>query len=273
MQNNLNPLITLCSDYGRESHYLYVLKKQLLKQIPQASVEIVNVDIESFDIQSAAYILHCAIAHSNVNTIHLVLIGEHFASPSHIKNLNHWLSFECHNQFIICPDNGFITLFQNYLDVNTCRRFQAQDEDIPAYVQAIKKVVSLGYNENFGELCTNYKVERTLNPYQEGSNQIGGYIIRMDKFGIGISNIPFNMHHNFKKGRNTRLRINNNIKINKIINNFGELSQHDEGAGFAMFNQFGYLEVGIFNGAIEHGQSAAQLWGLNIGDKIIIEYY
>ena len=197
-------------------------------------------------------------------------IGEHLAPKKWINTHAHWLVFECMEQYVICPDNGFYTLLSYYLQVGSCRRVNMGSQVLTHTIEIVNMLIKNGFNEQLGSICTDYEVAKTLRAYVDESN-LQGYLVYIDHYGVCISNIDRDTYLQKINGRNARVVIGNRIRIPKISKNYGDVPE--KGMGYAMFNTDGYLEAGIFNGAPEHGQSAKQLWGLSIGEKLIVEFY
>ena len=112
------PIVTLTTDLGYRDPYLAIVKACLLQKVNNVQIIDLSCDIKDNNISDAAFILKNSISFFPENSIHLV--GVKFITGSVAINTNNsnnqsidnsrYLVTKYKNQFVICPDNGLITL-------------------------------------------------------------------------------------------------------------------------------------------------------------------
>jgi S-adenosylmethionine hydrolase len=116
--------------------------------------------------------------------------------------------------------------------------------------------------EQLGQTAANIKTLQTLHPVLI-DNTLRGNIIYTDRYGNAMTNIRKDYFNQVKNGRKFSMNIMKYERISKISSSYSDVP---EGEKVCIFNAAGYLEIAINKG------KASELFGLNLGDYIQIEF-
>jgi S-adenosyl-L-methionine hydrolase (adenosine-forming) len=256
-------VVTFTSDMGYNDFVAGAIKGLLLQKIPNANIIDLNHNIERQNIAQAAYIASNAIFYYPKNSFHIILVGL-FNEPAY-RTL---LAYSNH-QFIICPDNGVLTLllkqqkpdwvvslpkFTNF--TNYTMQFGAQ----AAY--ALLNIINNTPYAKFGTSITTY-IEKIALPPVVANNYVEGQILFIDKFENVIVNITKELFEEKIANKPFSIIMKNVTEINKISAHYGEVPPGDP---VAIFNMAGYLEIGINQGNAS-GLFGLQAYGNKGGDN------
>ncbi|HRD38823.1 MAG TPA: SAM-dependent chlorinase/fluorinase, partial [Bacteroidia bacterium] len=108
------PIVTLTTDLGYRDPYLAIVKAGLLQKVREVKIIDLSCDIKDNNISDAAFILKNSIDYFPEGTIHLVGVkfitgGKTLGAQQNIDNTR-YLVTQYKKQFVVCPDNGLITL-------------------------------------------------------------------------------------------------------------------------------------------------------------------
>ena len=107
-------IVTLTTDLGYRDHYLAIVKAKLFSQEPNLNVIDLSCEIKDNPTSNAAYIIRNSLPHFPDGTIHLVAVKWIIDKSDLNKNItidnSRFLITKYLNQYIICPDNGLLTL-------------------------------------------------------------------------------------------------------------------------------------------------------------------
>ena len=112
------PVLTLSTDIGQSDYITGAIKGQLITAMPSCTIADITHQLSPNNYQQAAYICKNAFKYFPQQTFHIVIINFFERSPKHI------LFAEYNNQYIICPDNGILTMIagekpKNIFAINT----------------------------------------------------------------------------------------------------------------------------------------------------------
>ena len=97
-------LLTLTSDIGDQDYLVGAAKAQLLQINPGFSIVDISHNIPPFNFPHAAYVCRSAIKNFPEYTYHIILVNLFENKPRQLL-----LAFH-DNQYILCADNGLITM-------------------------------------------------------------------------------------------------------------------------------------------------------------------
>jgi hypothetical protein len=250
-------IITFTSDYGYKNHYIAAVKSQVLKTLPQQVIVDISHHVHKNDISHGAYILSRVFREFPEKTIHLVAVSSSGAKNNHVLVL-----LEGH--IFIGPDNGIISLIskknpetvQKIIPDGVCT-FPAKDLYMPTAVQLIEgKPI-----DQIGQQADDYKKLLDREP-RYTKESISGHVIFVDDYG--------NLHTNIRKEDYEKLSGGRAFVLSFGREQFTKLSQtYDDTEGgdcFALFNSYGFLEIGISMG------NAKQLLGLDYDSPVSITF-
>ena len=246
------PLLTLTSDIGSPDYLVGAVKAQLLQLNPDFQIIDISHNIPPFNYPQAAYVCQSAIKNFPDFTYHLILVNLFEKKPEQLL-----LAFH-NNQYIICADNGLLTMIlEETPEIVIGIPLEKTAIKNTTYLSSIMgKVVNQLVNGesimNIGNSDVKYLEKRHLRPVLD-NNSIEGQIIFIDSFENVIVNITHEQFEEQRKGRSFRIVFTRNEMIDRISESYADVP---EGEKLALFNSAGYLEIAINKG------NAAGLFGL-----------
>jgi S-adenosyl-L-methionine hydrolase (adenosine-forming) len=234
-------IITLTTDIGSGDFITGAIKGQLLSLQATISVADITHQLSPHNYPQAAYICSSAFRFYPVNTLHIILINL-FDAP-----LKHMLVAKHNNQYIICPDNGMLTMITGQkpahvkaIPVNNTNTLQCTQ----SLANAIAQVIDTGSYDKLGndidEIEEKYPLRSTIGP-----NWIEGQIIFIDTFENVVINITRDEFEEQRKGRGFNIQFTRKETIESIKSNYASVPP---GEKMAWFNSAGYLEIAINKG-------------------------
>lgn len=250
------PIITLTSDYGYTDHYIAAVKAKLLSFNAQINIVDITHSIDKHDIAHAAFVLKNVYHEFPTGTVHLIDV-------SSVNTFDEHLLVQASEHFLMAPNNGVLSLILNGYS-KEIYRIETSPTTFP-----VKDM----YAEIAVKLAEGTPPERLAKPFGEFNellnrearytkSAINGHIIYIDGYGNLHTNIyrqEFNLLH---KDRSYVVSFGRE-KLRKINYSYDEA---DGGDCFALFNVYGYLEIGINKG------SAKQLLGLGYDSPVTITF-
>lgn len=246
------PLLTLTSDIGSPDYLVGAVKAQLLQLNPDFQIIDISHNIPPFNYPQAAYVCQSAIKNFPDFTYHLILVNLFEKKPEQLL-----LAFH-NNQYIICADNGLLTMIlEETPEIVIGIPLEKTAIKNTTYLSSIMgKVVNQLVNGesimSIGNSDVKYLEKRHLRPVLD-NNSIEGQIIFIDSFENVIVNITHEQFEEQRKGRSFRIVFTRNEMIDRISESYADVP---EGEKLALFNSAGYLEIAINKG------NAAGLFGL-----------
>ncbi|HAP01502.1 MAG TPA: hypothetical protein DCQ93_06200 [Bacteroidetes bacterium] len=252
-------IISLTTDLGSKDFYVAVLKGEILKAIPEATIIDITHEITPFNVQQASFVLQCSYSHFPDGTIHIVGVD-----TSVNRSLKH-LVFKHKDHFFIGPDNGIFPLsfsdsFPEYFALKEPSTGTLPASDI--YVNAAREIISGKILSQIGEPLSQ---PHTLLPFRPILNPdfIKGYVAHIDRFENVILNIRKDEFENVRKDRRFVVHFKTNDDIERLAENYFSVS---EGNISVLVNSAGFLEMFMYHG------NMAGLLGLKVGDSVTINF-
>ena len=240
------PVVTLSTDIGQSDYVVGAIKGQLLKAVPSVSLIDITHQLLAGNYLHAAYVCTNAFTFYPAGTFHFVIINLFEKSPDHL------LLARFKEQFIVCPDNGILTMITG----------QKPDDIIS--IKIIKKDLAgvLNFSETFAEVLVAIengvawqKTGTVITDIEEkypfrstvGPDWIDSQIIFIDQFENVVINLTKNEFEEHRKGRKFRIVLpaRNDDGIMRISENYASVEQ---GERLAWFNSAGYLELAVNKG-------------------------
>ncbi len=240
------PVVTLSTDIGQSDYVVGAIKGQLIQAVPGISIIDITHQLVASNYLHAAYVCTNAFTFYPAGTYHFVIINLFDKAPEHL------LLAQYKNQFIVCPDNGILTMIagekptdmisikiikQNSLGVLDCTQ---------AFASALNAIESGVALETIGHTITDieekYPFRSTVGP-----DWIDSQIIFIDQFENVVINLTKKEFEEHRRGRNFRivLPVRNDGGIVSISENYASV---EHGERLAWFNSAGYLELAINKG-------------------------
>ncbi|MBS1760518.1 MAG: SAM-dependent chlorinase/fluorinase [Bacteroidetes bacterium] len=245
-------LITLISDIGHPDYLVGIIKSKLMRAVPDMPILDITHNVTPFNYPQAAYICRNTFQNFPDYTYHIILINLFDANPKQLL-----LAFH-NNQYILCADNGLLTMILEETPEIVIGLPIEKGKDLNALTlvevmgQAIHRIANGEPIKDIGIADATYIEKKPIKP-SETENLIEGHIIFIDSFGNVVVNITKDIFEGKRKGRNYNITIRNIEGIRKISNTYADVH---EGEKLALFNSANYLEIAINKG------NAAGLFGL-----------
>ena len=246
------PLLTLTSDTGNQDYLAGAIKARLLRINPEFQLIDISHNITPFNYPQAAYVCRSAIQNFPDFTFHIILVNLFDKKPDHLL-----LAFQ-NNQYLLCADNGLITMIlDGKPDMVIGIPLEKKEIKNTLYLtdvfgKTINQVVNGESIKDIGISDIAYLEKNPLRP-AIGEDWIDGQIIFIDNFENVIVNITHADFEKQRRGRHFKISFKRDEVIEKISESYADVS---EGEKLALFNSAGFLEIAINKG------NAAGLLGL-----------
>ena len=260
-------IITLLTDFGLEDAYVGIMKGVVLSVNPSAAIVDLTHQIESFDLNQAAFIIKSSYRYFPEGSVHVVVVDPGVGSQRAI------IALKMNGHIFLAPDNGVLTLVIDEGDIETIVRVENPDyflkpvsqtfhgRDIFAKVGAH---LSLGADlEQLGRPVTKKELMRLSipEPLISEENELVGVIVFIDSFGNCITNIDLNCLESFyhtDSGKRLQVIIGQQ-KLDGLSENYESVRQQRP---LAIIGSFGYLEIAVSCG------SAQRYFEAQNGDRV-----
>ncbi len=238
------PVLTLTTDIGQRDYIVGAIKGQLLSTVPSLNIADITHYLSQTNFPQAAYTCNNAFKYYPAGTYHFVIVNL-FESP--VKYL---LIAKHNNQYIICPDNGLLTMITGQKP----RYMVAVDVTGQYTLLGITQIIAekIALIEHSGDLASagapidnideKYPLRATLGP-----DWMEGQILFIDHFENVVINITREEFNEHRRNRNFKIVFKRNEIIDAISNNYTAVSETEK---LAWFNSAGYLEISLRNGNI-----------------------
>ena len=270
-------IITLTTDYGLKDHFVGALKGKILSQHKEAVVVDISHDIDSFNISEASYIIDAAYDNFPKGTVHIVGID------IELKENNQHIAMEWNNHYFIAADNGILSMLiqkikpQKIVSINIHDRLLPEATDMDVFVTVAVHIAKGGSLNVIGKEIKQLKEVTELQPVIASDfNSIKGYVVYIDHFGNAVTNISKKTFMDAAKGRPYEVAFKSR-KVKTIFAKYSDIETADKqpttptGKYLAIFNEAGFLEIGIYKGNQKTG-TASSLLGLRYRDFVMINF-
>ncbi len=241
------PALTLSTDIGQSDYLVGAIKGQLITALPSCSITDITHQLSPHNYQQAAYICTNAFKYFAPQTFHIVLIN--FFE----RTLKHILLAQYNQQYIICPDNGILTMIAGVKPENifAFSTNPNSNNTLLQFTQIIAQTLSRIVKgdslqtvvERISDIEEKYPMRST-----SGSDWIETQIIYIDNFENVVVNLTREEFEEIGKNRNFKIALMRNSEfIEKISENYASVPP---GENLAWFNSAGYLEIAMNRGNV-----------------------
>lgn len=254
-------IITLTTDFGTRDAYVGAMKGVIYRILPSAHVVDITHEIPPQKILDAAVLIEGAYPWFPPGTVHVVVIDPGVGTPRRP------IAVSSGGQLFVAPDNGVLSsplglagaLVHEITEVafelpDRSDTFHGRDVFSPAgaHLASGVELDRLGpQTEKFVRLEVPHPVV--------SSGRIRGEILRIDRFGNALSNIPRSLLREIGAGP---------YEVLVGDRSYGRMLRRYEdvpgGEALALTSGDGRVEISVNNG------SAAELLGLSPGDVMIV---
>lgn len=240
----MSNIVTLSTDIGLKDYIVGAIKGQLVSAMSSLNLVDITHYLSPSNYPQSAYICSNAFRYFPKGTIHIVLINLFENNPSRI------LVAQYHDQYILCPDNGILTMItgevsKDLWSIALGERSGLTTLDFTQKIaEVVRHLVSFNNVETIGLSVTSIVEKYSLHA-TKGSDWIEGQIIFIDHFENVVVNIKREEFEEHRANRNFQIVFTRTEIINHISDNYADVSV---GEKFAWFNSAGYLEIAINKG-------------------------
>lgn len=232
--------ITLTTDLGEQEPFVASIKGVLLSGCPEARIVDLGHQISPHQVTEAALFILGAIPYFPEGTIHLVTVAP---GPTPVVA-------KVQGQFVICPDNGVLTLLSEHFEIEGIREIEVPAEVSRRNTQTFfgrevfaPAAAALACGTPFEELGPSVEKLRRIEwpqPNREVPRKLEGRIMHVDRFGNLITNI----HCSHLEGTEVERVAAGNCTVYGISCSYEDVSP---GKPVSLFGHAGYLEL-AYNG-------------------------
>ena len=244
-------IITLSTDVGQQDFLVGAIKGQLLSQDEKHTIADITHYLSNTNYPQAAYICSNAFKYYPAGSFHVVILNFFDTSINHILVAKH------NNQYIICPDNGILTLIVGEIPKEVIKLGLQDQQNLLGRTGIIAKAISyISKNAGFfkpSDTGTVSIVEKYPLKPSIGLDWMEGQVLFIDNFENVVINITKEEFDEQRKERSFIILVSRNEEITTISNNYASISEGDK---LAWFNSAGYLEIAMNKGRV------ASLFGL-----------
>ena len=268
-------LITLTTDFGCKDPDIGRLKALILQQVPQAYLLDITHNIMPFDFEEAIYILQNSLLNFPKGSIHLIGI------ESKTNSQNNPIIIEANKQYFIGNNNGILTGIVKDFDYKSYKLPNREHKEmLEPHIKAVKLLSEGNIPHDFAVETSDLKEIKLVTPdiIYEGKNikKIIPKVIYNDNYENAVFNLTKKDFETYRKGRKFEIVIGYE-SITEIIEGYTDFKSDkelltDAGNLHARFNDFGYLEIFIYQSNQITG-GAKSLFGLGKNRQIAINLF
>jgi S-adenosyl-L-methionine hydrolase (adenosine-forming) len=244
----LRPVIALLTDFGTRDHYVAAMKGVALGICPDAALVDVTHDIPPQDVTAAALELAACYSFFPPATVFLVVIDPGVGSARRA------LAVEAGTFRFVAPDNGVLTAVlehqaeatvvelrnAQYARPDISHTFEGRDRFAPAAAWLATGVAVSA----FGPAVTDAIRIPLARPSREG-NTIEGHVVRIDRFGNLITDIPGAMIESLAAAGPIRVEAAA-VVLDRVVRTYADVQR---GSVCALVGSTGVLEIAVSGGS------------------------
>ncbi|MBV9988416.1 MAG: SAM-dependent chlorinase/fluorinase [Chitinophagaceae bacterium] len=236
------PILTLTTDIGQRDYLVGAVKGQFLSLLPTLNIADITHYLSQANFPQAAYTCSNAFRYYPSGAYHVVIVNLYDAPARQLLVARH------NEQFIICPDNGLLTMITGQKPWELVSIAVSDQHTLLELTQLIAKAVAaidstgnlLAAGQPADQIVEKYPLRATVGP-----NWMEGQILFIDHFENVVINITRNEFEEQRKGRRFRIMFKRNETIDTISSDYSAVPEAEI---MAWFNSAGYLELAIRNG-------------------------
>lgn len=241
------PVLTLSTDFGQSDYLNGAIKGQLITTVPHCTIADITHQLSPYNYQQSAYICKSAFKYFPAETFHIVLINFFESAPKYVLICEH------NEQYIICPDNGIITMItgtkpKNIFAISMAINSKATLLQCTQVIaEAIEKII---HGKSLHSIATAISIIDEKYPMRSasGPDWIESQIIFIDNFENVVVNLTKEEFEELRQNRKFRIVLMRNSEfIEKISDHYAAVQP---GENMAWFNSAGYLEIAINKGNV-----------------------
>jgi S-adenosylmethionine hydrolase len=257
----VRPVIALLSDFGTADSYVGTMKGVIVGICPEANLVDITHEVPAHDVLDGALQLGAAFSWFPAGTIFLAVVDPGVGSARRA------IVADTGEHRFVAPDNGLLTLVfrdapplrvvelsePRYARATISRTFEGRDRFAPAAAWLADGVELSA----LGPPVTGYHLLDVPVPHA-GGDVLGGAILRADRFGNLITNLPRRMVEDFASGRSLEIAAGGR-EIQRLVSTYADI---EPGEICALFGSSDHLELAALR------RSAAAMLGIACGATV-----
>lgn len=269
-------IITITTDLGYRDPYLAMVKGILYSKQPNAKIVDLACDVNPHAHSEGAFALRSALPYFSDDTIHLFAI-KFLNSTDTIKNLSidntRYLLTKYKNQYIVCPDNGVLTLidkefnepvYQLYFDSEKQHTFFLRDVFADIASKLVDKVPIEEFCAETQDYCKLYTFESFSTP-----SNLQGMVLYEDDFGNLITSITKQEFEKQVGDKRFSIALPSQ-NVTKIYNTYDDVKIGDI---VCFFNSMDLLEIALLGQSANKVAVKKSVLSKYKIDRIIVDIY
>jgi hypothetical protein len=244
----MRPVIALLSDFGSRDHYVGTMKGVMLGICPDVTFVDVTHEIAPHDVLDGALELAAACKFFPAGTIFLAVVDPGVGSS------RRGIAADLGDYRIVCPDNGLLSAVarelppkrvvelteRRYARPTVSRTFEGRDRFAPAAAWLAKgiQLPALGRN-----VAAFHRLE--IPEAMVTDEEIGGAVMRIDRFGNLVTNIDRKAFEKFARGAGTQIDAAG-ATVGRLVATYAEIQP---GEVCALFGSTDHLELAANSGS------------------------
>ncbi len=235
------PLITLATDFEEREPYVASTRGVLLARCPGVTLIDLTHQIRRQGIAEAALFLAGAVPYFPAGTVHLVAVASG-ARP---------IAASIGAQFIVCPDNGVLTLLAEQSPIDEVRAITNPQLDLSTgpgqkyfardvFAPAAAQIALHGSMEDVGDRIDDITRLSLPRARRQADQTVRGQIMHVNRFGSLVTNI----HQSLVEGCTVTKVTAGDFPIGALSSSYADVAP---GKPLALFGSSGYLEI-AYNG-------------------------
>jgi len=242
-------VIAILTDFG-QSEYLGIMKGVILRHAPRAVICDLYNEVEAQSVREGAWVLYTAYRHFPEGTVFLCVVDPGVGSDRQA------LAVRTQRYYFVGPDNGLmypamvddgiVEAVELPVPPGASNTFHGRDVFAPA-------AAKLEAGAALSDLGRPAEVKVPLTFHLRGRE---GEIVRVDRFGNIITNLPHTGQHEY------RLSVESYRRVLPFVRTYAEAPR---GQLFVIEGSAGTLEISLRNG------SAWSVMDVPVGGRIVLE--
>ena len=252
-------IVTFLSDFGESDHYVAAVKAKVLSINSTIPIVDLTHQVKCGDIAHAAFVLRSVYRDFPMGSIHLVAVNSTGRADSK------FIAIELKGHYFVGNDTGIFGLMsrddaRHVVDLNALKPKSTTFPTRNILAVAAAKLASGTAITDLGPRLDSYNrmMPRQL---KATTDIISGHVIRVDHYGNLITNIPKETFEVLSVDRSFTIRFGRE-RAQRIQEH---VYQVDPGEVFVVFNDLGFMEIGINTG------NAHKLLGLDFDSPVMIK--
>jgi hypothetical protein len=253
------PVIALLTDFGTKDHYAGTMKGVVLSICPEANLVDVSHEVPPHDVLAGALELAASYQYFPAGTVFLVVVDPGVGS----QRLG--IAAEAGGYRFVAPDNGVLSAVfaesppkkvvaiseRKYARPTISKTFEGRDRFAPAAAWLAKGIEITA----LGRPLKDYRLLGLPVP-EKGADRIVGVVLRADRFGNLITNIPRSAVEPFARAEAGVRVLAGGHRVDRVVATYAEAPSLEP---CALYGSTDHLEIAV------NGGSAAERLSLGAG--------